>query len=506
MLTRLATQKKLLEESSVDNSSTTDPSEGEFTAIFGTESETSIDTSLTCISYKDAMDESVAVLAAPTRKKVERLLSKTLKNGNKLATQRGEEDPSHTDLEITKEILVNLEQIKKEHEALSQELYEIEDNPTALEEDDAKVDEFDRVMSAALRDCKYLISQRSIYSTISSLETAVRGLTAAYETSPDNDHSLVFSNVSSRIKDLENDLHLSLMSEHEELRGKGNAMLERAYAAQGRVAGAKTPDVKISSTRVNKSNVKLKHIEIPSFSGRTEDWLSFKRLFFKAVHHNDDLDDDTRLTYLVQAMQDTRAKAEYRLDEPGTYRKILSELENEHDKPRWMHRRYCDQMKNLLPNPHTREGMKQLISQVNTILNGFIRLKGEDCRTILTSITEGVMDPELRALWNQRTDSKKTTPPIEELLQFIKDQADQMEEEPPTSTVKGWEKVKHRQGPKYKGTANSVVSPATNQQRGSQPKTNHRLQTHHVQYAKEDTRCSSVLLSRGTTFLKGRRK
>ena len=424
MLTRLATQKRLREESSVDDNSTTDFSEGEFTAIFGTDETTSPNTSLTtCVSYKDVMDETTAVLAAPIRKKVERLLGKAHRNRDKLARQREEENPSLTDLQTLRENQVTLEQLKKNYEDLSQELYETETNPTAMEDDEAKADEFDRVMTAALKDCRYLISQRSIHSNISSLEAVIRGLTAAYEASPENDHSLAISKINSKIKDLESDLHLSLMTEDEELRGRGNHMLEKAYATQGRVAGVKTADVKPSTAKSNKSNVKLRHIEIPSFSGKTEDWLGFKRLFYKAVHNNDDLDDDTRLAYLVQAMQDPRVKAEFaeRLEEPGAYKKILGELEDEHDKPRWMHRRYCEQMKNLETNPHTREGMKQLISQVNTILNGFIRLKGEDCRVILTSITEGVMDPELRALWNQRTDSKKTTPPIKKLLQFIKD-------------------------------------------------------------------------------------
>ena len=130
------------------------------------------------------------------------------------------------------------------------------------------------------------------------------------------------------------------MTEEKELRGRGNHMLERAYATQGRVAGTKATDIRPSAHKSNKSNVKLKHIEIPSFSGRTEDWLAFKRLFFKAIHENDDLDDDTKLTYLVQAMQNLRVRAEMaeRLEEPGAYRKILSELEAEHDKPRWTHK------------------------------------------------------------------------------------------------------------------------------------------------------------------------
>ena len=264
------------------------------------------------------------------------------------------------------------------------------------------------------------------------------------------------------------------MTEEEELRGRGNLMLEKAYATQGRVAGAKTTDIKPATSRTTKSNVKLKYIEIPSFSGKTEDWLPFKRLFYKAVHNNEDLDDDTRLTYLVQAMQDPRIKSEFaeRLEEPGAYAKILAELEAEHDKPRWMHRRYCDQMKNLETNPHTREGMKLLISKVTVILNGFIRLKAENCRQILTSMTEAVMDTQLRALWNQRTDAKRTTHPIEDLLQFIKDQADQLEDDTTTSSLKGGDKVWHRQVSKYKGSTHSIVNPVPNQSRGSQPKPN----------------------------------
>ena len=123
--------------------------------------------------------------------------------------------------------------------------------------------------------------------------------------------------------------------------------------------------------------------------------------------------------------------------------------------------------------------MKQLISQVQVILNGLIRLKGESIKQILTSFTEEVMDPQLRVLWNQRTDSKKNTPPIEELLQFIKDQADQMEDNTSTTTTTstrahGGERPKSKQQfTKYKGSTHSVVNPVpAYQQRGSQPKTN----------------------------------
>ena len=252
----------------MENSSAADYSLEDLTVTSETEGENTKDTSLrTFISYKDRMEETTAALAAPIRKRVERLLSKTNKNRDKLARQRDEETAATTDLETLKETQATLEQHKQDHEALSQELYEVETNPTAIEEDETKADEFDRAMTLALRDCKYLISQRSIHSNISSLEAVIKGLTAAYEASPDNDHSVAISRVNSKTKELENDLHLSLMNEEEELRGRGNLMLEKAYATQGRVAGARTSDVK-PATRSSKSNVKLKYIEIPSFSGR----------------------------------------------------------------------------------------------------------------------------------------------------------------------------------------------------------------------------------------------
>ena len=194
-----------------------------------------------------------------------------------------------------------------------------------MAEDEHKSDEFDHNMSTAVRDCQHLMSQRTVYRDTLALESAVRGLTTAYDASPENDHKVALDLVLLRSKELENDLLTSLMSEEEELRGRANSILERSTTIQGRVSGVKASDVKplIKGSSALKSNVKLKYIDIPSFSGKTEDWLPFKRLFYKAVHQNDDLDDDTRMTYLVQAMLDPRIKADFseRMDEEGAYQR-----------------------------------------------------------------------------------------------------------------------------------------------------------------------------------------
>ena len=217
-----------------------------------------------------------------------------------------------------------------------------------------------------------------------------------------------------------------------------------------------SPDVKPSATTPSKSGIKLKYLDVPDFSGKTEDWLTFWRLLKNAVHNNVELEDSTKLTYLIQALKDPTQKATY-AEEEGAYQIILEELQAEYDKPRWMHRKYCDSLKHLDTNPHTRAGMKNLISKATIILKGFIRLEAENCRQIMTSFIEAIMDSQLRELWNQRTDKLKTTPPVEDLLQFIKEQADQLEE-----VAVPQQQHSHKARPmqhKYKGSTNATVAP-----------------------------------------------
>ena len=302
MITRSAVLKQFLAQDSDSNSS----SHSESVKSESEDSNHSYKppTSTRTFLSEPKMEEANAALAAPLRKKLERIQNKTVRCKDRLSRQRDQENPATSDSEILKDMQSQLEMHQKEHDRLSEELYEIETNPTAINDDETKSDEFDQNMLAAVRDLRYLMSQRSIYSNIQSLESVMRGLTAAYDASPENDHSVAMTRLLLKTKDLEGDLHLSLMAEEEELRGRANAIIERSYTLQGRVSGVRISYVKPPSkgTTATKSNVKLKYIDIPSFSGKTEDWLPFKRLFFKAVHLNEELDDDTKLTYLVQTL------------------------------------------------------------------------------------------------------------------------------------------------------------------------------------------------------------
>ena len=256
--------------------------------------------SLKPIQVTPKMTDADTAIAAPLRKKLERIQSKTHRIKEQLSNQRDKEDPSSSDCESLQDIQAQLEIYKKDYDRVSEALYDAENNPTAIAEDETKSDGFEQDMMAAKMDCKQLLSKKKIHSNTQALESAVRGLNTAFDATPENNHSVALELVLVRAKDLEQELLVSTMPERDDLRNRATDILERASLIQGRVAGTKISDVKpIITASTGKSGIKLKYIDVPNFSGKTEDWLPFKRLFHKAVHNNKDLDDETRLTYLI---------------------------------------------------------------------------------------------------------------------------------------------------------------------------------------------------------------
>ena len=422
----------------------------------------------------DDMEETKAALLVSLRKKLERLLNKAGKTRESLARKKDTETPDTIDVGVFTGIQATLSKQQTEYEALSAQLYDGETNPTAMEEDETKADEWERIMESAIKDCTHLISQGTIQKGLSSLEVEIKTLTAAYEATPANDHSIAITDVTTTARQLKADLKASLMPKEEELREQCWNMLERAAAIQGRAAGTKATDAKPSVAAAGKSHLKLKYVEVPNFSGKTEDWLGFSRLFQQAVHNNPDLNEASKLNYLLQALQDPRVKHDFseRMDEPNAYTKFMAELDATHDKPRWMHRRYVERLRKMESHPRTREGLMLFLAEGQAINNGLLRLKGGDISRILTSTMEAAMDPSTRALWNQKTTATKATPAVDDLFTFLKNEADQLDD----SASKG-EKVRQRQLPKQRGSVNSVsgATPYQGQHTGATPyQTQHR--------------------------------
>ena len=416
-------------------------------------------TSLKPIQVTPKMTDADTELAGPLRRKLDRLQKQADRTKDHLINARKGEDVALADWSTLHEDQEQLELTRKEYERIYDQLCEVETNPTAMDQDGISADLFDQAIRMSKLIGKRLMSTSKIQGTTQALEMAVGGLNNAYNAAPEKSHLVALEAVLTRSKNLEEELLVSSLGEDHPLRHRAAASLKEAYLIQAKTSKDITSDIK-PFREVPKANFKIPPLIVPSFSGKTEDWLPFWRQFNKAVHTKADLDDETRLSYLIQALKDPGMKATYseRMDDDGAYTAIVAELQAEYDKPRWMHRKYCEAMKNLATNPHTRAGMKDLINQVTTIHKGFIRLNGENCRQILTSMTEAVMSKDLRTLWNQRTDKIKNTPPIEDLLLFIKEQADQMEDKEIHPSKQYQEKAKTKPSTKYRGSSHVAVA------------------------------------------------
>ena len=401
------------------------------------------------------------------RKGLKRVTTKLKKHYDRFVKTLGEDSPATIDFYALEAALKSVESLQKEYNQKSEEM-EGEETDEALATEDEKADDvFEELLIATWFTIKLLLSKRAIHRAMIALGTVVESLEEAFMAEPAGDHSDALAAIKDKSAKLSTETETTSLKDEDPLMMQATAVVKKSFLIKAKVTKSTTPDVKHPIPAVlGKSTFKVDPVTVPTFSGRTEDWLPFWRLFKKAIHDKADLDDDIRLTYLLKSMKDPVMRNSYseRVDDVGAYTAIVAELQAEFDRPRWMHRRYCESMRTLTTNPHTRAGMKEVVNKVTTILKGFIRLKGESCHEILTSITESVMDKELRCLWNQRTDKLKKTPPIEDLLSFIKDQADQMDQvegkqEPFPSSKQQPEKnkfksAKHRQ----RGSTNATTS------------------------------------------------
>ena len=180
-----------------------------------------------------------------------------------------------------------------------------------------------------------------------------------------------------------------------------------------------------ADTKPYKADCKIAPLPVPHFSGKTADWLPFRNNFQRDIANRKDLSDGARMAYLTQSMDDPDLKRSLsdRSGEDVIYHIMVKELQRRYDRPRVMHRKYVETMKSL-----TTIRAKFADTLENT-LNGFIRLKGENCRQIMTTMAESVLPDIAQHYWSERTIKCREVPPVEELIEFYRERGDHAVEE-----------------------------------------------------------------------------
>ena len=210
-----------------------------------------------------------------------------------------------------------------------------------------------------------------------------------------------------------------------------------------------------------KPSHKVTPLVVPKFSGKVEDWRGFWDEFDHAINKRLDMED---ITKLEQSMQDPNLKStlsDLRVSEE-VYPAAIKLLEDRFNKPRILHRQYCEALTKIPTDKNTRVSLTEMADKVQRILTGFKRLETLEASQIVTSMAELAMSQELKHEWLKRTNKLKMPPPAERIIEFIRERADQAQEEEKIPSVKSTEsKNRHKPNNHRNRSSHAAVAPPT---------------------------------------------
>ena len=216
-----------------------------------------------------------------------------------------------------------------------------------------------------------------------------------------------------------------------------------------------TPAASTESTP--KGSYKLADLSIPKFHGKLDEWLTFWGEFELAINEKKDMSNSIKLVYLKQSILDPELKSSI-TDlgiGPKAYPEAIKLLHDRYNKPRLIHRQYCEELSSVASMPKSKGYIGRLASKGTHLMAGFQRLKMTGVSEVLTS---AAMPTELRHVWYTQTSKLSTTPPIEDLVQFLREREDQERAEDSIAPVKSSEKSKGHK-PKNRGSSHMTSAP-----------------------------------------------
>ena len=257
---------------------------------------------------------------------------------------------------------------------------------------------------------------------------------------PHKDYSTAVTSVEKKIEALETSINSADLADED-------GLWETLEQLKDRLVNLMSHEVVPKETKdfpKIKPSHKVTPLVVPKFSGKVENWRGFWDEFDHAINKRMDMEDITKLVYLKQAMQDPNLKMT--LSDLGVFEEAypaaIKLLEDRFNKPRILHRQYCEALTTIPTDKATRVSLTEMADKAQRILTGFKRLETLEASQIVTSMVELAMSQELKHEWMKRTNSLKLPPPAEKIIEFIRERADQAQEEEKMPSVRNAESNK----------------------------------------------------------------
>ena len=175
-----------------------------------------------------------------------------------------------------------------------------------------------------------------------------------------------------------------------------------------------------SRNTVMKRRIKLPEASLPKFSGRYEDWLSFKDAFTSMIHDQSDLNNIEKLQYLKSAVTgEAENKIKHISITDGNYDRAWNLLQSAFSDRRLIISRHLSLLLRLpVQGKESAEGLRCLADEAQQHLESLKTLGIEVNEEIVVQILEEKLHKLTAEKWEE-TLKRDTFPQLEEMFEFL---------------------------------------------------------------------------------------
>ena len=312
------------------------------------------------------------------------------------------------------------------------------------------IDNFESTLFRARELGEKLVAYKTVLTGIALFKSDLDALQSSLDEQPDLDNSTSLSGLQSLFSSLREQWTQAELSEDHPLKNELDACKKSLTGMQRDVTTAKaradTSSSTASTTGSSSSGEGYHHhhfnelprIKVPTFDGDILGWSTFWSTFESTVDGRRELSNSQKLNYFKQAIKDPSLQMLLNspIETPDTYPDLVAEMKQRFEKPREIHRAIIKQMTSLSSPKFTRTSLRIWYDSLKCGIANLKASKHYDLDAFLSSYFYSALPPKLQTLWDQETRKEKGVPPILQLLDFVKGQAETLPAEAPSHVEK----------------------------------------------------------------------
>ena len=293
-----------------------------------------------------------------------------------------------------------------------------------------------------------LVAYKAVLTGISLFKSDLKALQSSLDEQPDLDNTNALSGLQSLFTNLREQWIQAELDDDHSLKIELDDCKQALTHMQRDVTTAKSrADSSSSSTATTGSTSggdgyhhhhfnELPKIKVPTFNGDILGWSTFWSSFEATVDGRKDLSNTQKLNYFKQSIKDPSLQMLLNspIETPDTYPDLVAEMKERFEKPREVHRAIIKQMTTITNPKFTRSSLRIWYDSIKCGISNLKASKHYDLDAYLSSYYYSTLPTRLQTLWDQETRKEKGVPPILQLLDFVKGQAETLPAESTTQT------------------------------------------------------------------------